>query len=86
MECCSDWPFCVVLGRIVERRWNFGLERSLSIQSPVSCFMGAWKIRLLRAVPMMEAWLVTFQREAKIVPGHSSEESVVSGQVVKNHL
>lgn len=42
-----------------------GLEKSLSFESPVSYSVIAWKRRILRAVRMIEAWLVRFQREAK---------------------
>lgn len=43
--------------------------------------MGAWKIRMLKTVQMMEAWLVIFQRKAKILLGNLYEESLVSGQL-----
>lgn len=51
---------------------NFGLQKSLSVESSVNRSVGAWEIRVLRAVQRMETWLVMFQREAKILPGHLS--------------
>jgi hypothetical protein len=42
-----------------------GLEKSLSFESSLSYSVIAWKRRILRAVQMIEAWLVRFQREAK---------------------
>ena len=47
------------------RFWNFGLEKPLSIQSLVSCSVGAWKIQMSKAVQNTEAWPVAFQRETK---------------------
>ena len=42
---------------------------------------------MLRAVQMMEAWLVMFQREAKTLLDLLCEESEVSGQLeLKNQL
>lgn len=37
----------------------FGLEKPSSVQSSVE----AWKIRMFRAIQMMEAGLVKFQRD-----------------------
>lgn len=56
----------------MEEFWNSGLGKSLSVESSVNRSVGAWEIRVLRAVQRMETWLVMFQREAKILPGHLS--------------
>jgi hypothetical protein len=61
---CCDRPDHV-LGRIVKGLLNFELEEPLSVKSFVECSLVSWKIRLLRAMQMMEVWLVKFQRKFK---------------------
>ena len=66
---------------------DFGLEKPLSVKRFVGCFVGAWKIRTLRAVQRMEAWLVEFQRETKTRSGLLGEDCTVSGWLeLKNQL
>ena len=36
------------------------------------CSVGCWKVRALRAVQMIEAWLEMLQREAKTLLSHLS--------------
>lgn len=48
--------------------------------SECSSFVGAWEIRMLRAVQKMELWIVEFQREVKTLPGCLCDKSVVFGQ------
>ena len=38
----------------MERLWNFGLEKSLNVKSSVGSSVGAEKIRMLRAMQVME--------------------------------
>jgi hypothetical protein len=47
----------------MERLWSFRLEKPLNNQSSVSCSGGTWKIRMLKAMEMMEAWLVKCPKE-----------------------
>jgi hypothetical protein len=77
---CFDRTDRVTLRKNIDGLWNLGLGKSLSIENSVRCSVRAWKIRMLRAVQMMEACLVMFYREAKILLDLSCEKSVVSGQ------
>ena len=52
----------------MERLWNFGLEKPLSVKSSVGHSLGAWKVRILRGLQKIEAWHVQCQREAKTLP------------------
>ena len=47
--------------------WKFD-RKGTSVENLVSCSIGAWKMRLLRAMQMMEAWLVKLQRGSLKVP------------------
>ena len=44
-------------------------------------FYGSWEVRMLRAMQMVGAWLMKFQKKAKTLLGLLCEESVVSGQL-----
>lgn len=66
---------------IGEGLWNLGMKKSLCAERAVSCSLGT----CLRAVQTIEAWLVTFQKEAKNLLGHFSDESIVSGQLELNN-
>lgn len=59
-----DGPDCAACGRgwILKGLWNFGLEELLSVQRLVSCSAGTWKIKLLREMQMMGAWIMMFQK------------------------
>lgn len=46
-------------------RSDFGLEKPLSSQTLVSCFVGTSRT-LLGETQMVEAWLVKFQRKLRI--------------------
>jgi hypothetical protein len=46
--------------RIVERVWVLGLEKSLTVESPVSCSVGDWKIRMLRKCRQWRPRLCSF--------------------------
>ena len=59
--CCERPNQPWVFVKIVEGLSNFGLEKPLSVQSPMSASVGAWKIRMWRAHVIMEAWLVNLQ-------------------------
>ena len=39
------------------------LEKAVSVESSMSCFVGTWRIRKLKALHMMQAGPVKFQRE-----------------------
>jgi hypothetical protein len=42
----QTWLCC--FWRTIEELWNFGWEKPLSVQWFVSCFVGAWKLSMLR--------------------------------------
>jgi hypothetical protein len=60
-----DRPDHVVFGRIVEELWKFELEKPLNVQCLLSCSVGTWKMRILRYVMMVAAWLVKLQWEQR---------------------
>ena len=43
----------------------------------MGCSVGAWEIRMLSAMLMMETWLVKFQREIKALLGLLYEQFMV---------
>ena len=55
--CCNRTDH-INLGKIMEELWNFGLEKSLSVQSSVDYSIGVSTGRLLSAVQMIEVWVV----------------------------
>ena len=62
-------------------------KKLISIESLMGCSVGAWEIRILKAVQMIEAWFVKFQNEAKTLPELLCKEFVVFGQLeLKNQL
>lgn len=76
-HCCDD--LTVLFREYCGRTLEFGREKLLYVESLVSYSWRDWKIRMWRAVQMMEAWLAKFQREAKSLLGHLGEETIVSG-------
>jgi hypothetical protein len=44
-----------------ESALKFSLEKSVRVESSVRWSVGAWKIKMLRAVKTMEDWLVKFE-------------------------
>lgn len=48
-----------VFGSTVEGLWNLGLEKSLAVESSMSCSVGALRIKSV-AIQKIEAWLVKF--------------------------
>lgn len=50
-----------------------GLEKPLSRGSSSKC----WNIRVLKTVPMMEAWIAKLQRKAKALLSYLSEKSLI---------
>ena len=52
-------------------------EKSLSVESTASCSVDGWKMRMWKAVQMVEACFVKFDRDAVTLPGLLCEQSVV---------
>lgn len=72
---------------IVEALWNLGPEKPLGVESSMNYSVGAWKIKMLKAVMTMETWLVKFQSEAKTIWGLFCAEDMLSAQLeLKNCL
>lgn len=44
-------------------------RKVIDVESSLSYYVGAWKIRILKTGQTVEAWLVKTQREAKILLG-----------------
>lgn len=65
---CLDRLDHALLERTVKALLSFGTAKPLSDQFSKSCSMGAWKIRLLDEMQMIEIWLVKLQKEALRLP------------------
>lgn len=63
-----DRPDHVALGRIMEKTFELCARKAIECSMPGELFCRIWKIRMLRAAQMREAWIVKFQREAKTPP------------------
>jgi hypothetical protein len=68
----------MVFSRGLGKSLGLGAGKGIECWEFVGWSVGAWKKRLLRAVPTMEAWLVKFRREAKTLLDILCEESGVS--------
>lgn len=44
-------------------------RKVIDVESSLSYYVGAWKIRILKTGQTVEAWLVKIQREAKMLLG-----------------
>jgi hypothetical protein len=61
----------------VEDLWSFGLQKLLNVESSVSCSLGIWKIRILKAVQTIQGWHLSFRKkQGSFLPCHLCEESV----------
>lgn len=66
----------------MEGLWNFCREKLLHVQSLVKYSLRDWKMRMLRAVYMIEARLACEVSErSKSLLSHLCEETLVSGQL-----
>lgn len=74
---CCDRAEQIVFGRIVEGLWTFERGKLLGIRSSAECSVRAWQITRLKKEQPVKAWLVKFQREAKILRGRLCGESMV---------
>ena len=61
MGYCCDKPDYVILGKTVERLWNVGLEKPLSVESEPFC--GSLGDKNVESRAMIEEWVVKFQRD-----------------------